>query len=168
MALAVGVECPSCRKMVGLPRNKIHTLPRNLALENIVIRYTEERSKSIRKSLSLESPVSDLLSPGSDGSGGVSHGGVSHGDIPEFPPNSRATCELCEGHTVQRAAWYCLQCEVAYCHQCFAKFHPRRGALARHKVGLVLDLSCYDHFGFTRECVVNICVDLCSGSSACR
>ena len=117
-----GLECPSCRKMVCV--DAVNTLPRNLALENIVIRYSEERSKSIRKSLSLESPVSDyLISPISDAS-----------DLPEFPTASRTECELCETQAPAKAAWYCVQCEVAYCHACFGKFHPRRGTLARHKV----------------------------------
>ena len=35
---------------------------------------------------------------------------------------------------ISRAAWHCIQCEVLYCHSCFAKYHPRKGALARHKV----------------------------------
>ena len=39
-----GVECPSCRKSIDVERDQIGSLPRNLALENIVIRYTEERS----------------------------------------------------------------------------------------------------------------------------
>lgn len=119
-----GVECPSCRKSLTVSKGNITTFPRNLALENIVIRYTEERSKSIRKSLSLESPVSDLLtSPLSDTS-----------ELPEFPSVSKTKCELCETKSPSKAAWYCLQCEVAYCHSCFGKFHPRRGSLARHKV----------------------------------
>lgn len=43
-----GVECPSCRKALNVEPGKISSLPRNLALENIVIRYTEERSESHR------------------------------------------------------------------------------------------------------------------------
>ena len=119
-----GIECPSCRKAVKITKDKLNHLPRNLALENIVIRYSEERSKSLRKSLSLDSPVLELLnSPTADGI-----------ELPEFPSESKQTCELCEGAHPSRAAWYCMQCEVAYCHACFGKFHPRRGSLARHKL----------------------------------
>ena len=49
--IAVLIECPSCRKELAVGKEKLSSLPRNLALENIVIRYTEERSRSIRKSL---------------------------------------------------------------------------------------------------------------------
>ena len=84
--VAVVLQCPSCRKSVETSKEKITDLPKNLALENIVIRYTEERSKSIRKSLSLESPVSDLLvSPITDPT-----------ELPEFPSSSQTNCELCE------------------------------------------------------------------------
>ena len=80
------LECPSCRREVTVTRHQISDLPKNLALENIVIRYTEERSKSIRKSLSLESPLSDLLlSPILDLT-----------QLPEFPAESSTFCELCD------------------------------------------------------------------------
>ena len=39
------LDCPSCRKEVHLNKERLEGLPRNLALENVVIRYTEERSK---------------------------------------------------------------------------------------------------------------------------
>ena len=121
---AAGLECPSCRKVVDVSHEAMESLPKNLALENIVFRYTEERSKSIRKSLSLESPISDLLlSPVAD-----------LADLPEFPSESKANCGLCDTNSMERAAWYCVQCEVMYCHSCFGKYHPRRGPLARHKI----------------------------------
>ena len=123
------IECPSCRKELDLDDDRLNTLPRNLALENVVIRYSEERSKSIRKSLSLESPIADvLMSPLSDVT-----------ELPEFPVTTSTLCELCEAHTPSRAAWYCVQCEVSYCHTCFGRFHPRRGSLAKHKVRQPLD-----------------------------
>ena len=39
------LDCPSCRKDVHLNKEKLDGLPRNLALENIVLRYTEEKRR---------------------------------------------------------------------------------------------------------------------------
>ncbi len=48
--------------------------------------------KSIRKSLSLDSPVSDILiSPVSDSA-----------ELPEFPPTSLTDCEMCETQAPSR------------------------------------------------------------------
>ena len=144
----------------------METLPKNLALENIVFRYTEERSKSIRKSLSLESPISDLLlSPVADVS-----------DLPEFPSESKTNCGLCESTNPDKAAWYCVQCDVAYCHACFGKYHPRRGALARHKIRQASEvertektIECAEHAEetatiFCDKCKVFVChLCVCDG-----
>ena len=122
-------------------KEKLSALPRNLVLENIVIRYTEERSRSIRNSLNLESPVSDVLLSSATVENSKK-GEEASGNIPEFPSGGSARCELCEDAVVgvggdlghNTAAWYCEQCQVGYCHACFAKYHPKRGALAKHKV----------------------------------
>lgn len=163
---STGLECPSCRKLVEMTHEKMESLPKNLALENIVFRYTEERSKSIRKSLSLESPISDLLlSPVADPS-----------ELPDFPTESQASCGLCEGTKAERAAWFCVQCAVAYCHSCLGKYHPRRGALARHKIRPASDndhteeaVSCSEHPEegtslFCDKCKVFVChLCVCDG-----
>lgn len=128
-----GFRCPSCRKTVDLTNEKIHILPKNLALENIVIRFTEERSKSKRKSLTADWPFSDTTvslasSVVADDEGQLdSAGGVAS--------SSRSNCGLCESTTSPNTSdWYCVQCDVAYCQFCFIKYHPCRGALARHRI----------------------------------
>jgi hypothetical protein len=149
-----------------LTRNQISDLPKNLALENVVIRYTEERSKSIRKSLSLESPISDLLlSPI-----------IDLEQLPEFPTESSTSCELCDVKNVNMAVWYCSQCSVGYCHACLGKYHPNKGPLSRHKVALFNDVDhqqvavfCTDHMKeeatiFCHRCHVFVChLCVCDG-----
>ena len=39
------LDCPTCRKNVHLNKEKLDGLPRNLALENIVLRYSEEKRR---------------------------------------------------------------------------------------------------------------------------
>ena len=167
LSCLVHLECPSCRKEVTLGKEKLNILPRNLALENIVFRYTEERSKSIRKSLILESTTSGQTSPANN----VLLQPLSTTQIVPKPSSSSSaghdnpesevvTCDICSGcgegeevadvaavavvadSSVAAAAgglsyaaeWYCSQCQVAYCPSCFAKYHPKKGALAKHKV----------------------------------
>ena len=152
-----------------LTRDRISELPKNLALENVVIRYTEERSKSIRKSLSLESPISDLLfSPI-----------IDLDQIPEFPSESSTSCELCDGKNPNVAVWYCNQCTVGYCHSCLAKYHPNKGPLSRHKVTQFSDftqqqmaLYCEEHEQekvnmFCNNCLVFVChLCVCDGDGS--
>lgn len=161
------MECPSCRTEVHIEEAKVDRLPRNLALENVVIRYTEERSKTIRQSLNRDSPV---------GESSMSPGAASMCELPEFPVASTVGCELCDSTVAAKAAWYCLQCQVSYCHSCFAKYHPRRGALARHKLrqpqqALMKDkvIHCEDHQTelasiFCDDCKLFVCqLCVCEG-----
>ncbi|XP_013410567.1 probable E3 ubiquitin-protein ligase MID2 isoform X2 [Lingula anatina] len=137
------IDCPSCRKPLDATKEALASLPRNLALENIVIRYTEECSKRLANKASI-----DLPSP--EPSGGSEE---TEDVLPaDFPVEHRQKCELCEGNTPSKAAWYCGQCSVAYCHPCLDKFHPKRGSLVRHKLRRPSDLEssnkevfCQDH-----------------------
>lgn len=45
--LTDGFECPACRKLLNIDRDKILAMPKNLALENIVARYVVERRRSL-------------------------------------------------------------------------------------------------------------------------
>jgi len=167
---ADGFECPSCRKLLNVDRNKILSLPKNLVLENIVTRYVEER----RRSMCLSQAVD-----------------VCHGDgAPEWFPSTEniskmagALCGLCDTAVgpACRAVWFCAQCGVAYCTACLGKFHPQRGALARHCVHSVADTGlkaddvgrlahCSDHAGeqasmFCDRCKVYVChLCVCDGA----
>jgi len=125
--LTDGFECPACRKLLNVDREKLLSLPKNLALENVVARYVVER----RRSLCLSQSVVD-----------------AHDDITEHSPVGEVcsgiagrACDLCDtaaGPTC-RAVWFCAQCSVAYCTACLSKFHPHRGALARHCIRSVAD-----------------------------
>ncbi|CAH1779394.1 unnamed protein product [Owenia fusiformis] len=153
-----GLQCPACRKQHRVTKGTIPQLPRNLALENIVIRYTEEISKHISKTLNKslsfksESPPSKSESPEprdtDKATGGPSH---SHEGFPSAQ-NSKRKCDLCESSNQAKATQYCCQCDVNYCNPCLNKYHPRRGALLRHKLRAPFDVEknqnveyCEDH-----------------------
>lgn len=161
-----GFQCPSCRRMIDLTRDNFHKLPKNLALENIVIRFMEERSKNIRKSLVLEWPFSELLvapHAAEDGAG-------------RAVTSDQRNCGLCESAVTPSAAdLYCVQCDVSYCRDCFASYHPRRGALSRHRIQSLTKLPpemsflCSDHDKeqasmFCDRCKVSVChLCVCDG-----
>lgn len=166
----VGFQCPSCRNAIDLTKDNIHKLPKNLALENIVIRYTEERSRNIRKSLIIEWPftVSDIFASAS--------AAAAEGGTTETVSPSRPSCGLCDGIITPKVAdLYCVQCDVAYCHGCFGKYHPRRGALAKHRIQTPKEKSperscqCGDHEKeqasmFCDRCKVFVChLCVCDG-----
>lgn len=168
MFLTDGFECPACRKLLSVDRDNVLSLPKNLALENIVARYVEERHRSMCLSQTA---------------------GVEGEDAVECLHRSEAStttasaaCDLCD-ITVGpacRAAWFCAQCCVAYCSACLGKFHPQRGALARHSVHSVTDDGtrvdvgrrppcCADHSTelasmFCDRCKVHVChLCVCDG-----
>ena len=163
--LTDGFECPACRKLLNIDRDKILALPKNLALENIVARYSEER----RRSMCLSQVAA----------------GVCHDDVTEHFPRSEdcgavagAVCDLCDtaAESACRAAWFCDQCSVAYCTACLGKFHPQRGALARHSIHSVTKADdvgrlacCEDHASeqasmFCDRCKVYVChLCVCDG-----
>ena len=124
-------ECPACRKMLCLDREKMLLLPKNLALENVVVRYQEERSRSLQhQTMSVCITCDDkchsvdvcrqLPVPS------VAADAVSPADV---------NCDLCDITAPPcGASWFCQQCNVAYCCGCLSKFHPQRGALAKHRI----------------------------------
>jgi len=102
IVIIAGFKCPSCREVSDLTRERLIALPKNLALENVVVRFKEERRKSVRKSLSVDLSVFERLT--------VDPAGPAMGV-------NKMTCDLCEGSANFRskAEWYCAQCDVAYC-----------------------------------------------------
>lgn len=162
-----GLECPSCRKQHSVSGEKISRLPRNLALENVVFRYQEIKVQTLTKSRSLDASFEHCHSPT---------------EMPVFDApvlKDQATnenCGLCETKPPAKAVWFCQQCGVLYCKACLEKFHPKRGALARHKLTRPVKVSeevkevlCKDHEGeavsiFCRVCQVLVCpLCVCEG-----
>lgn len=126
--LTDGFECPACRKLLNIDCDKVLALPKNLALENIVTRYVEERRRSMCLSQSAASVHNDT-------SDHCAAGAVDCG------VTVNSACDLCDSTAgpASRAAWFCVQCNVAYCTACLGKFHPQRGVLARHCLQSVAD-----------------------------
>jgi len=131
-------ECPACRSALSLDREKMLTLPKNLALENVVVRYQEERSRSLQ-----HHTVISICVTCNDTCQSV--------DVCRQLPASNtankalfdsANCDLCDLTSPCCASWFCPQCNVAYCSQCLNKFHPPRGALAKHRVQPAMSTSC--------------------------
>ncbi|PVD20321.1 hypothetical protein C0Q70_18475 [Pomacea canaliculata] len=153
--------------------DKVESLPRNLALENIVFRYQEIQSNSLSKSKSLDLSASSSrvldLSIGSDGTL----------DLPVFSEEgsdvSTSMCELCDD-SKERARWFCHQCNIYYCQQCLESCHPRRGTLRHHRLsysGLVEKeeaVHCKDHDHevtsiFCDSCKILVChLCVCEGT----
>jgi len=119
-----GFECPACRKLLNMDRDNVLALPKNLALENIVARYVEERRRSMCLSQVADVDVAQVCRHSED-----------CGTV------ASATCDLCDtaAGLACRAVWFCSQCSVAYCTACLSKFHPQRGALARHNIRSVVN-----------------------------
>jgi len=169
LLLTDSFECPACRKLLNIDRDKILALPKNLALENIVARYVEERRRSVCLSQAAGACLGDVgqhLPPSKDHSNNTTA--------------ASAVCDLCDTGPACQASWFCAQCGVAYCTACLGKFHPQRGALARHCVHAVTDNSaeadsvsrlahCVDHLGeqasmFCDRCKVYVChLCVCDG-----
>lgn len=156
--------------MLNIDRDKVLSLPKNLALENIVARYVEERRRSLCLSQAAAVCLDDVeerLAPSEDCGGTV----------------TSAVCDLCDTAVgpACRATWFCAQCSVAYCASCLGKFHPQRGALARHYIHSITDTDtkadaaasrlsyCSDHSGeqssmFCDRCKVYVChLCVCDG-----
>ncbi|GAB1608312.1 probable E3 ubiquitin-protein ligase MID2 isoform X1 [Argonauta hians] len=116
-------RCPSCRQSLHLSKNSIDGLPRNLALENIVIRFQEVCGSSLLKSKNhhLSSKSQQILSQ-------------EDLNVPGISEDAKELCELCEGKFCAKAEWFCQQCTVLYCQDCLDKFHPRRGSLSHHRI----------------------------------
>ncbi|KAK3611835.1 hypothetical protein CHS0354_040507 [Potamilus streckersoni] len=49
-------------------------------------------------------------------------------------------CDLCEEDQKGRAVKKCLQCQFNYCKICLEQLHPKRGAMASHKLVHVIDV----------------------------
>ncbi|XP_050399515.2 E3 ubiquitin-protein ligase TRIM9 isoform X2 [Patella vulgata] len=123
-----GLECPSCRKMHAITKNKMGVLPKNLALENIVFRFQEIQSNTMTKSKSLDLSSSSYHSQ--DSSDQIDS------DLPVFTDETVCSedCGLCDQDSALKAVWFCQQCSVLYCQKCLDNFHPKRGQLQHHRV----------------------------------
>ncbi|XP_067652133.1 E3 ubiquitin-protein ligase Midline-1-like [Haliotis asinina] len=117
------VECPSCRKSTAVANEKLMSLPKNLALENIVFRFQEIQSSNLTKSKSLDLGTNFQLNTSSDDC-----------DVPVFPEYMNKDCGLCDSKSPAKATWFCQQCSVLYCQKCLQTYHPKRGPLSHHRV----------------------------------
>jgi len=169
--LTDGFECPACRKLLNIDQDNVLALPKNLALENIVARYLEERRRSTCLSQAADVCHDDVIQC------------FHHSETEDCGTVAGGACDLCDtsaGPACQ-AVWFCAQCSVAYCTACLGKFHPQRGALARHSIQLVADDGgtpadgigrlpyCVDHSSelasmFCDRCKVYVChLCVCDG-----
>ncbi|KAL3871017.1 hypothetical protein ACJMK2_039041 [Sinanodonta woodiana] len=48
-------------------------------------------------------------------------------------------CDLCDEDQKRRAIKKCMQCQLQYCKVCVEQLHPKRGALANHKLVHIVD-----------------------------
>ncbi|CAL8083443.1 unnamed protein product [Calicophoron daubneyi] len=125
--------CPVCMTVPKLPSD-VSSLnlesnqtandwwPKNVALENLIIRLSEAHPKDINtdKKLSLQRKKPGL----------------------ELSSISSAVhyCQLCDvTHTSVTS--FCEQCRLWYCTACLAKWHPQIGMLSRHQIRAASHMS---------------------------
>ncbi|ESP01860.1 hypothetical protein LOTGIDRAFT_138954 [Lottia gigantea] len=127
--LISGFECPSCRKMHTMSKNKMATLPKNLALENIVF-FSEEYTPSNENCGLCEADSSskaewfcqkcsvlycqkclEIYHP--------KRGQLQHHKLCR-PSNRSADVKpvFCKDHNTETATIFCDICKVLVCHLC--------------------------------------------------
>lgn len=124
--------------MLSLDRENMLSLPKNLALENIVVRYKEERNRSLLHQTAAVCKNSDDICQSSEINTQLQVA------IPtDVVPSGATNCDLCDATAPAcHASWFCPQCNVAYCASCLGKFHPQRGALAKHRIRSAVTSGC--------------------------
>ena len=119
------IRCPVCRDNCYVSGG-INSLPRVIALENIIERYKKERKKepsargnSFSSSSSFESNI----------------------DLPSLtniakPPESDVPvkCQNCKSATPRRAKKLCLTCGSNFCGACLRHTHPNKEPYTSHEL----------------------------------
>ena len=124
------IRCPVCRDNCYVSGG-INSLPRVIALENIIERYKKESKKEpVTNESSRERPNHILDSA-------LSIPSISRPIIPESPkqPDLSALikCQHCKSAAPRRAKKLCLTCGINYCGACLRHTHPSREPYTSHE-----------------------------------
>ncbi|XP_060069340.1 probable E3 ubiquitin-protein ligase MID2 [Ylistrum balloti] len=105
------IRCPVCRDNCYVSGG-ISSLPRVIALENIIERYKADK-KQEQTLPALKTPP-DNVAPKIEG--------------------GRTVCQLCEKTPPRKAKKLCLDCNVSYCNHCLRLSHPNRQPFNTHEI----------------------------------
>lgn len=104
------IRCPVCRDNCYITGG-IGSLPRVLALENIIEKYKAIGESRQRDAESPESGLDDVTA------------GID--------TENEVLCQLCDG-SPRRAKKSCLDCNASYCNRCLRISHPTREPFSLH------------------------------------
>ena len=112
------IRCPVCRDNCYVSGG-ISSLPRVLALENIIERYKTERATQNAKEERKHSICS---------SHDTSFTSVTENDI------LSVVCNLCSNSSREKAVKSCLDCNASYCANCLKISHPNKDPFTSHEL----------------------------------
>ncbi|CAG2207547.1 TRIM36 [Mytilus edulis] len=111
------IRCPVCRDNCYVSGG-ISSLPRVLALENIICRYKEDQRKGEKEKQKSSSPVEEhIVQP-----------------VIEEIAESPILCQHCDSSLKKLAKKSCLDCCSSYCSRCFRHSHPSREPYSCHEI----------------------------------
>ncbi|OWF56200.1 E3 ubiquitin-protein ligase MID2 [Mizuhopecten yessoensis] len=105
------IRCPVCRDNCYVSGG-ISSLPRVIALENIIERYKADKKQE--QAEPVQKPTPDVVAPKVEG--------------------GRSVCQLCEKTPPRKAKKLCLDCNVSYCSHCLRLSHPNRQPFNTHEI----------------------------------
>ncbi|XP_022346163.2 E3 ubiquitin-protein ligase Midline-1-like isoform X4 [Crassostrea virginica] len=155
------IRCPVCRDNCYVSGG-ISSLPRVIALENIIERYKADRS--VRENTNDQSR--------NDESSSLDASLSSQSDVEK---DSQVLCHLCNSVSRKKAKKSCLDCNTSYCSNCLLLNHQKKDPFNTHELVSPRDEAnqsvtgvCSKHTDqlslYCKECSVPICT-LCKDSS---
>lgn len=117
------IRCPVCRDNCYVSGG-INSLPRVIALENIIERYKSERKKE---------PLSSQSSVSSNTGYETSIPSLSGINTKQTELDVSVKCQNCKSATPRRAKKLCLTCGTNFCGACLRHTHPNREPYTSHE-----------------------------------
>jgi len=135
------IRCPVCRDNCYVSGG-ISSLPRVIALENIIERYNKEKSKAKKGDNSGNSVVKQTQHAAAQGSNEdlvksltVLNDSVSAltSLTSSLKSSPDVKCQQCTSAQPKRAKKYCVACRKHYCASCLRQSHPNKEPFTSHE-----------------------------------
>ncbi|XP_060595573.1 E3 ubiquitin-protein ligase Midline-1-like isoform X2 [Ruditapes philippinarum] len=136
------IRCPVCRDNCYVSGG-ISSLPRVIALENIIERYKTEQKKekpSTTKSNSKQTTNSPQANQSDTNENLAKSLSLLNSSVTtlsslteSFKTGSEIKCQNCKSATRKRAKKYCLTCESNFCATCLRQNHPNKDPFTDHE-----------------------------------
>lgn len=137
------IRCPVCRDNCYISGG-IGSLPRVIALENIIERYKneqkKEKPKSSAASQSKQQPDTSSSQAGADENLAKSLSMLNssvtalNSLTSSLKTDSTIKCQNCKSATPRRAKKYCVTCASHFCATCFRLSHPNKEPFTSHEI----------------------------------